>query len=105
MELLTGQREDKNADDRSDPAQMCAGFAAVLRRCGVPVSTSQTITFHAAVHELGDFTPAGCSGQGGRCSLQTPPPTLPTHWHSTSIFRRMRPSLIRRPLPNPASVS
>lgn len=58
MELLTGQREDKNADDRSDPAQMCAGFAAVLRRCGVPVSTSQTITFHAAVHELGDFTPA-----------------------------------------------
>ncbi|MFF2246072.1 VWA domain-containing protein [Arthrobacter sp. NPDC058130] len=58
MELLTGQRQEKVTEDRSDPAQMCTGFAAVLRRCGVPVGTSQSITFHAAVHELGDFTPA-----------------------------------------------
>lgn len=56
VDLLAGTRHGNVTDDRTDTAQMCAGFSAVLRRHGVPVGTSQSLTFYAAVHELGDFS-------------------------------------------------
>ncbi|KAE8765962.1 VWA domain-containing protein [Georgenia thermotolerans] len=35
---------------------MCADLSAALRRYGVEVGTAQSLTFYAAVHELGDFS-------------------------------------------------